>query len=69
MSDQEKKPTRGDAKEIDPNSTAYKQTEKKPAEILTTDKADTNSTPLHEDLSERPERENKVVRDHDKDAD
>lgn len=69
MSEKEKKPTRGDDKEVDPNTTAYKQIEKKPAEILKTDKADTNTTPLHGDLSEQPERENKVVRDHDDDAD
>lgn len=35
------------------------------AEILKTDKADTRTNPLHEELSEKPEDENIAVRDQD----
>jgi hypothetical protein len=45
---------------------AYNQDVQKPAEILKTSKADNSRNPLHGDLSEKPEDENKVVRDQDK---
>lgn len=46
-------------------SEEYHQEEQHPIEILKTDKADNFSSPLHGDLSEKPEKENKVARDQD----
>ena len=53
-SDKDKKP-----------SEEYHQEEQHPVEILKTDKADNSRSPLHADLSEKPEEENAVVRDQD----
>ena len=46
-------------------SEEYHQEEQHPVEILKTDKADNVTNPLHGDLSEKPEKENKVARDQD----
>lgn len=46
----------------------YKPDVQKPAEILKTSKADNNRNLLHGDLSEKPEDENKVVRNQDKNS-
>lgn len=40
--------------------------EQKPVKILKTSKADNSRNPLHGDLSEKPEDENKAVRNQDK---
>ena len=42
---------------------------KKPAEILKTDKADDMTNPLHADLSEKPENENRGVRHSEENED
>lgn len=47
-------------------STGFSQNKKRPAEVLTTDKGSVNRNPLHGDLSESPEKENKAVRDSEK---
>jgi hypothetical protein len=44
----------------------HKQPEQHQVDILKTDKADTNTNPLHGALSEEPEDENKAVRDQDR---
>ncbi|MCF6401936.1 hypothetical protein L3C95_03570 [Chitinophaga filiformis] len=46
-------------------SEEYEQKEQHPVEILKTDKADNTRSPLHADLSEKPEEENAAVRDQD----
>lgn len=43
----------------------YNQPEQHPVEVLKTSKADNSRNPLHGDLSEKPEKENAVVRDQD----
>ncbi|HEY9260324.1 hypothetical protein [Chitinophaga sp.] len=47
----------------DNNSGTYQQREKKPVDILDTDKGTTTRNPMHGDLSDTPEKENKAVRD------
>ena len=44
----------------------YRQRKKKPVDILDPDKGTTTRNPLHGDLSESPEKENKAVRDDEK---
>ncbi|WP_440134017.1 hypothetical protein [Chitinophaga sancti] len=44
----------------------HKQPLQHKAEILKTDKADTNTNPLHGELSEKPEDENLAVMDQDR---
>jgi hypothetical protein len=44
----------------------HKQPLQHKVDILKTDKADTNTNPLHGELSEEPEEENKAVRDQDR---
>ena len=46
-------------------SEEYHQEKQHPVEILKTKKADNSRNPLHADLSEKPEEENKVARDQD----
>jgi hypothetical protein len=41
----------------------YQQREKKPVDILDKDKGTTTRNPMHGDLSDTPEKENKAVRD------
>lgn len=50
----------------DKKSTAYKQIKQHPAEILSTDKAANGPSPMHGNLSEKPEKENKTMRDEAK---
>lgn len=38
---------------------------KRPVDILSQDKGTINRNPLHSDLSEKPEKENKAVRDNE----
>ncbi|MFY0253077.1 hypothetical protein ACDQ55_03900 [Chitinophaga sp. 30R24] len=47
------------------SSKAYQQRAKKPVDILDQDKGSTTRNPLHGDLSEQPEKENKIVRDNE----
>lgn len=47
-------------------SQAYQQNKKKPVKILDTDKGTRTTNPLHGDLSDTPEKENKAVRDSEK---
>jgi hypothetical protein len=47
-------------------STGFSQNKKRPAQVLTTDKGTVTRNPLHGDLSEPPEEENKAVRDSEK---
>lgn len=49
-------------------SAGFSQNRKRPVEILTTDKGTVTRNPLHGDLSESPEKENKVVRDSEKNS-
>jgi hypothetical protein len=44
----------------------HKQPLQHKVDILKTDKADTKTNPLHGELSEEPEDENKAVRDQDR---
>lgn len=48
------------------NPEEYHQEKQKPVKILKTSKADNSRNPLHGDLSEKPEDENKAVRNQDK---
>ncbi|SEW10227.1 hypothetical protein [Chitinophaga arvensicola] len=41
----------------------YQDRKKKPVDILDSDKGTTTTNPMHGDLSEKPEKENKAVRD------
>ncbi|MEI3799454.1 hypothetical protein SAMN05660461_4166 [Chitinophaga ginsengisegetis] len=41
----------------------YHDRKKKPVDILDQDKGTTTRNPLHGDLSDKPEKENKAVRD------
>lgn len=43
----------------------FKQDEQKEVKILHTDKTSNTTSPLHGDLSEKPEDENATVRDQD----
>ena len=47
-------------------SQGFSQNKKKPVKILDTDKGTNTRNPLHGDLSESPEEENKAVRDSEK---
>ena len=53
-------------KEEEHASGEYRQKKKKPVDILDPDKGTTTRNPLHGDLSESPEKENKAVRDDEK---
>ncbi|WP_160712037.1 hypothetical protein [Chitinophaga solisilvae] len=54
-------------KKQDKHTEAYGEHSKKPVEILDTDKGSTTRNPLHGSLSDKPEKENKTVRDSEKD--
>lgn len=70
MKNNKQQPAKGTVKKqadkTDKDSTAYKQIKQHPAEVLSTDKAVNGRNPMHGDLSEKPEKENKTVRDEEK---
>jgi len=70
MKNNKQQPTKGTVEKktdkTDKNSTAYKQIKQHPASILSTDKAANGPNPMHGNLSEKPEKENKMVRDEAK---
>ncbi|MET6999156.1 hypothetical protein [Chitinophaga defluvii] len=67
MKNNKQQPAKADigkqGEKTDKHSTAYKQVKQHPVEILSTDKAANGRNPMHGDLSEKPEKENKTVRD------